>query len=170
MCAANNLPSKTSTTSTKPSTSTTKEPKWLTMKKQNKSSAGKTAKPIAPKSSESSAQKPQQETRNAKRARWAKKSKPVAKAPVNRGPVREYISVCCNVGATKPRAGAKEAAKDPETGKVKDKSKGLGHWRCTGCRKACKVKSQAPAPKSVVIASVPLFVPNQSVEVTVATT
>jgi len=167
MCAANNLPSKTSTTSTKPSTSTTKEPKWLTMKKQNKSSAGKTAKPIAPKSSASSAQKPQQETRNAKRARWAKKSKPVAKAPVNRGPVREYISVCCNVGATKPRAGAKEAAKDPETGKVKDKSKGLGHWRCTGCRKACKVTPRKPESKVMDIAKTALLI---ATEVPVAPT
>ena len=114
-------------------------PKWLKMKQQNKSSAGKqTAKPIAKQSS--SAQKPHDETRNAKRARWAKKAKPVAKPIVRRGPVKSYTSVCCSLPASKPRAGQKEMAKDPETGKTKEVAKGLGKWRCSGCRKVCKVR------------------------------
>ena len=114
-------------------------PKWLKMKQQNKSSAGKqTAKPTAKQSG--SAQKPHDETRNAKRARWAKKSKPVAKPSVRRGPVKSYTSVCCSLPASKPRAGQKEMAKDAETGKTKEVAKGLGKWRCSGCRKVCKVR------------------------------
>src|SRR5208337_3237529 len=134
MCAAPNstLPKKSSTTQdSKP------EPAWLKMKQQNRSSAEKNAKPIA--KSSSSAQKPSDQSRSAKRARWAKKSKPVAKPVVKRGPEREYVSACCSLPARKPAAGAKEVAKDAETGKMKDKSKGLGHWHCSGCGKGCKV-------------------------------
>ena len=138
MCAANltnkNTPSPSSQGTNKP------VPKWLKMKQQNKSSAGKTVKPTAPKSS-GSAQKPHQETRNEKRARWAKKAKPVAKPVLQRGPVHEYISACCTAPATKPPCGTKVASIDPETGKPakKDKTTGLGHFRCSQCRKACKV-------------------------------
>jgi len=134
----------TSTSSTKP------VPKWLKMKQQNKSSAGKqTAKPTVQKSS-GSAQKPHDETRNSKRARWAKKAKPVAKPVVVRGPVHEYISACCSAPSRKPRAGMKETVKDPESGKMKDKPKGLGHWRCTACGKVAKVTPCKPAPKEIV--------------------
>ena len=116
-------------------------PKWLKMKQQNKSSAGKqTAKPTVQKSSGNAQQKPSEPSRNAKRARWAKKSKPVAKPSVRRGPVKSYTSVCCSLPASKPRAGQKEMAKDAETGKTKEVAKGLGKWRCSGCRKVCKVR------------------------------
>ena len=125
-------------------------PKWLKMKQQNKSSAGKqTAKPTVQKSS-GSAQKPNEPSRNQKRARWAKKAKPVAKPIVRKGPEKEYISVCCSVPARKPRAGMKETVKDPETGKMKDKPKGLGHWRCTACGKVAKVTPRKPEPKGEV--------------------
>jgi ribosomal protein L37AE/L43A len=53
------------------------------------------------------------------------------------------------VPARKPRAGMKESVKDPETGKTKDKPKGLGHWRCTACGKVAKVTPQKPASKEV---------------------
>lgn len=150
MCAASNSTKtqKSIAVSSTPSTATKPVPKWLKMKQQNKSSAGKTVKPTAPKSS-GSAQKPHQETRNEKRARWAKKAKPVAKAPVvKRGPVKSYASVCCSLPASKPNCGTKVASVDPETGKPakKDKHTGLGHWRCSGCRKVCKV---TPGPATI---------------------
>jgi hypothetical protein len=47
----------------------------------------------------------------------------------------------------------KEAVKDPESGKMKDKVKGLGHWRCSGCRKVCKVTPRKPV---VVTAASPV--------------
>ena len=119
------------------------EPKWLTMKKQNKSSSGKTAKPLVKQSS--SAQKPNEPSRNQKRARWAKQSKPVAKPAVKRGPEKEYISACCSAPATKPPCGQKESVKDPDSGKMKDKPKGLGHFRCSQCRKVAKVTPRKPA-------------------------
>lgn len=143
MCAA---PNSQSASNQKTSTSSTKQvPNWLKMKQQNKSSAGKNAKPIVQKPS-GSAQKPQQ-TRNEKRARWAKKSKPIAKPIVRSGPVKEYISACCSASATKPPCGQKEATKDPESGKTKDKAKGLGHFRCSQCKKVCKVTPRKPAEK-----------------------
>ena len=93
-----------------------------------------------------SAQKPQQ-NREQKRKNWAKRSKPVAKPSVRVGPVKVYTSVCCSLPAQKPRAGAVDAVKDPETGKTKDKPKGLGHWHCSGCHKACKVTVGKPEAK-----------------------
>src|ERR1035441_1646821 len=172
MCAAPNSTTNLSTIATKP------VPKWLKMKQQNKSSAGKqTAKPTVQKSS-GSAQKPHDETRNSKRARWAKKAKPVAKPIVRKGPEREYISACCSVPARKPRAGMKEPVKDPESGKTKDKPKGLGHWRCTACGKVAKVTPRKPeskeAPKVNVVfeggAGLPQGLTQQLMEVPVATT
>jgi hypothetical protein len=61
--------------------------------------------------------------------------------------VFEYISACCSAPAQKPRCGMKVASIDPETGRPakKDKATGLGHFRCSQCRKGCKVKPQAPA-------------------------
>jgi len=43
-----------------------------------------------------------------------------------------------------------DAVKDPETGKTKDKPKGLGKWRCSACSKVCKVTVHKPAPKEIV--------------------
>ena len=151
MCAATNSQTQPSSTST---TSTSKtEPKWLKMKQQNKSSAGKTAKPIAKQSSSGSAQKPNNESRSVKRKRWAKKAVPKQKpvAP-RRENAYEYISACCSVVANKPRCGMKVASVDPETGRPakKEKSTGLGKFRCSQCRKVCKVKPQAPTAKTVV--------------------
>ena len=83
-------------------------------------------------------QKPQQ-SREQKRKNWAKRSKPVAKPVALALPAREYVSVCCNAPAHKPKAGQKEVAKDPESGKMKSGSKGLGHWRCGQCGKTCIV-------------------------------
>jgi len=85
-----------------------------------------------------SAQKPQQ-NREQKRKNWAKRSKPVAKPSVRVAPAKVYTSACCQAPATKPKAGQKEVAKDPESGKMKSGSKGLGHWRCGQCGKTCIV-------------------------------
>ena len=155
MCASQNVTSTTvtSTVSSNSQKNSSKPiPKWLKMKQQNKSSAGKqTAKPIAKPSLSSAQPKPSEGTREEKRKRWAKKSKPVAKpVAVKRGPAKEYISVCCSAPAQKPPCGTKTPTKDPDSGKMKDKASGLGHFRCSQCKKACKVRSQAPAPKEIV--------------------
>jgi hypothetical protein len=88
------------------------------------------------------------------KSRYAKKKsnqrKPVV---VKRAPLKSYISGCCNLPATKPATGQVEVVQDPETKKMKDKAKGLGHWRCTGCRKSCKV---TPKKAEVVEAVVEL--------------
>ena len=148
MCALINSPASPSASTSQASKPV---PKWLKMKQQNKSSAGKqTAEPTVQKSSGSAQQKPSDETRNSKRARWAKKSKPVAKPLVRKGPEKEYISTCCSVPARKPKAGMKEMVKDAESGKTKDKAKGLGKWRCSGCGKIAKVTPRKPEPKGEV--------------------
>ncbi len=91
------------------------------------------------------------QSRNAKRARWAKKSRPVAKPSIQRGPEFEYLCVCHNEAARKPRAGQKDVIKDPESGKMKDKPKGLGKWRCAVTNKIAKVSPRKPAPKVVKV-------------------
>lgn len=91
------------------------------------------------------------QSRNAKRARWAKKSRPVAKPRIQRGPEKEYICACHGEPARKPRAGQKDVIKDPESGKMKDKSKGLGHWRCNVTNKSTKVSPRKPAPKEAPV-------------------
>lgn len=147
MCAApnsNNSPTQKSTPSN--ASSSKPEPKWLTLKKKNLSSAGKKGKRIEQKSS-GSAQKPNQQSRNEKRARWAKKNRPVVKPVVKRGPVKEYLCDCHGEAARKPRAGTKVAVQDPETKKMKDKFLGLGKWRCATTGKRCKVTPQAPKAK-----------------------
>lgn len=147
MCAQPNSPNVTKQASTVP-TSTSQASKNQSMnrnQKRNKHSRGEKRNSTPQQSG--SAQKPNNESRNAKRARWAKRSKPVAKPSVKRGPEKEYISACCSVPARKPKAGAKEVAKDAETGKMKDKAKGLGHWRCGQCGKACKVTPRKPETK-----------------------
>ncbi len=67
------------------------------------------------------------------------------KAVVKQGPVNSYTSVCCNVPATKKacvRVGKKEAL-----------LQGLGSWRCSGCKKACRVSvSKATAHTPLVLA------------------
>jgi hypothetical protein len=65
-------------------------------------------------------------------------------APVAVGPSKQYLSVCCSAAATKPRCGTKVTVQDPETRKTKDKPLGLGHWRCSACKKVCKVTVHAP--------------------------
>jgi hypothetical protein len=62
----------------------------------------------------------------------------------------------------------KEAVKDAETGKVKDKPKGLGHWRCSLCGKVAKVRPQAPTAKVMDIAKMALLIATE-VPVAVAT-
>lgn len=58
----------------------------------------------------------------------------------------EYISKCCSLPARKPRTGAVSVGTDPEKGKPKKETKGLGHWRCSGCGKSTKVTPQKPKP------------------------
>lgn len=151
MCAAPNSHTQQSKQSSEKSmkTSSKPEPKWLKMKRLNKSSADKTEKPTGKTSS--SAQKANQQTRKKKRDRWAKKSKPVAKpAARRRGPVFEYVSSCCGIPCQKTPCGTKIPTVDPESGKAKEKVTGLGTWRCNGvggCKKTCKVTRKAPAAK-----------------------
>jgi hypothetical protein len=137
MCAA---PNSTQT----PSTST--KPVSINSNQQRNKHSHDGKRNFTPKQS-GSAQRPNDQSRSAKRARWAKRSKPVAKPVVRTGPVFEYISACCSLPASKPRCGAKTPTKDPETGRMKDQTKGLGHFRCSGCRKVCKVTPQKPQSK-----------------------
>ena len=145
MCAQ---PTSVSQTATKPSLTNTSQ-----TQQRNKHSHGE-KRNFTPKQS-NSAQRPNGQSRNEKRARWAKRSKPVAKPVIRTGPTFEYISACCSLPASKPRCGAKTPTKDPETGKMKDQVKGLGHFRCSGCRKVCKVTPQKPQGKTIVTAVPP---------------
>jgi len=117
------------------------QPTQSLTQRPNSNSHGKTRP-----STQDTSQRPKR-SREDKRKAWAKKAKPVAKTLPPVGPVREYLSVCCNSTARKPKAGQKEVAKDPESGKMKSASKGLGHWRCSACAKACKVTVHQPAEK-----------------------
>lgn len=105
---------------------------------------------LSPNKNVQSSNKDFQSTRKEKRRRWAKKSKPVAKAVAPKPNVKEYVCVCHGEAARKPKAGQKEVAKDPESGKLKDTTKGLGHWRCSVTNKGTKVTPRAPQPKVVV--------------------
>jgi hypothetical protein len=105
---------------------------------------------LSPNKNVQSSNKDFQSTRKEKRRRWAKKSKPVAKAIAPKLNVKEYVCVCHGEAARKPKAGQKEVAKDPESGKLKDTTKGLGHWRCSVTNKGTKVTPRAPQPKVVV--------------------
>jgi hypothetical protein len=44
-------------------------------------------------------------------------------------------------------AGQKETARDPESGKTKTQPKGLGKWRCSGCKKLTKVTVGKSVPR-----------------------
>jgi hypothetical protein len=52
-----------------------------------------------------------------------------------------YVSQCCNVPATKPPCAMERGQRvSREIGNVpKDREATLGKWRCTSCRKHCKV-------------------------------
>lgn len=58
------------------------------------------------------------------------------------------MCVCHGEVARKPKAGQKEVAKDPESGKMKDTTKGLGHWRCSVTNKGAKVTPRTPELKT----------------------
>lgn len=105
---------------------------WTGKKRPNRHSRGKNGKPTGKHSGTS------------KSGHQKNGGKPFRKPAARRGPAYEYVSSCCGVRALKPRCGAKVTVKDPETGKPKQESKGLGHWRCSGCRKYCSVKPQKP--------------------------
>ena len=141
MCAApNSSTQQPSASSTMPST---------TNQKRNKPLHG--GKNTFTNKQQGSSAKPNGPTRNEKRARWAKKSRPVAKPIVKRGPAKEYISLCCNLPAQKPVAGEKVSMKDAESGKMKTLPKGLGKLRCSGCHKISKVSVHKSEPKIVVV-------------------
>lgn len=75
------------------------------------------------------------------------------------GPVKVYISACCQAPARKPKCGTKVAMQDPETKRTKDKPLGLGKWRCTSCGLVTKVTPRKPsdvAPAAVAVPEVAL--------------
>lgn len=147
MCAASTHSTSTQSLTQETSVSqTSKFPVQNRNQRPNRNSQGGRGKFT---NNNTAAQKPSDSSRNAKRARWAKKSRPVAKPRVEVGPVFEYISGCCSALARKPRAGQKEVVKDPDSGKMKDKPKGLGKWRCTACGKVAKVTPRKPEPKAL---------------------
>ena len=91
------------------------------------------------------------QSRNEKRKRWAKKNGAKAKPQSVRSapPIFEYVSTCCSLLARKPRAGQKEMVKDAETGRTEIQTKGLGHWRCSGCGKSTTVSRRKPQSSEV---------------------
>jgi hypothetical protein len=91
--------------------------------------------------------------RNNGKSKFAQKSrvnanrKPIAVKP--RGPVFSYVSVCCNVPATKKPCVA-VSKKDALT-------QTLGKFRCTGCQKPAKVsRSKYVAPEAAIVTEVPV--------------
>lgn len=96
--------------------------------------------------------------KNSRNSKYGKKRNQKNNKPLValRGPVKEYVSSCCSALASKPRAGRKELAQDPESKKMKDVTKGLGHWRCTTCGKPTKVTPRVPLPKEVITVATPL--------------
>jgi hypothetical protein len=103
-----------------------------------------------PNTPQQSSRKPNTNKSRKNRARYdrKKRNKRAGKQGVAQrkpvGPVKQYLSACCSLPAIKPRCGQLEAVINPETKKSKEMPKGLGHWRCTGCRKATKVTPQVP--------------------------
>lgn len=133
------------TNSTNTSKNSKKNPSKPHFKQQSTASSFPSKKPTQVTSHSQKGGAGRKQTRDEKRKRWAKKHKVAAKPVVVRGPVKEYITACCSLPGRKPRAAQKEMAKDPESGKMKETVKGLGHWRCSGCGKLAKVTSCKPA-------------------------
>ena len=70
--------------------------------------------------------------------------------------VNIYISLCCNVEASKPPCVQPKAQPKPKKGKGKRGEQrrekapefaSLGSWTCTACRKPCKVSVIPRPPK-----------------------
>lgn len=90
-----------------------------------------------------------------KNTKYGKKHhKPAPKPVVKRGPINEYVSVCCSLPAEKPACGS-TLATQTEGKKVTKVVRGLGHFRCTGCRKGCKVTARKPQTKTEIITVTP---------------
>ena len=158
MCAAQN------TSTTKQEQSSTTGNQTSNPKKSKPSHGGKNA--YMSRQQGNSAQKPKNvQTRNEKRARWAKRNRPVPKPVIKRGPIHEYACTCHGEPATKPSAGMKEVVKDHDSGKMKDTTKGLGKWRCSVTRKVCKVTVRKPQPKVVATGEVVGLDPGRGSEV-----
>lgn len=93
----------------------------------------------------SSASRPKGRSKYAKKARSNFKKSPVAAKP--KGPVNTYTSVCCGVPATK-KACVAVSKKDALT-------QTLGKFRCSACKKRCKVTvSKYKAPEEYTAASI----------------
>jgi hypothetical protein len=86
---------------------------------------------------------------NSGNSKYAQKSRGKSKAPVAvkpKGPVNTYTSVCCSVPATKTPCIA-VTKKDALV-------QGLGKFRCSACKKRCKVtvsKFKAPEVVNVLV-------------------
>src|ERR1019366_1114936 len=92
--------------------------------------------------------KPNGKSRFAQKSRSKPHTKPVSKP---RGPVNAYTSVCCSLPASKPGCA--------KVDKKKALEQGLGSWRCSGCRKACKVtvsKFKAAEPVAPAFSDTPV--------------
>jgi hypothetical protein len=103
-------------------------------------------KPNTRPSSQGSQKRTSTQKRTNSNSKYAQKSrgkKFVKPAPKPRGPVNTYTSVCCSLPATKPAAASLIAGSKDRTG--------LGHFRCSGCKKSAKVTvSKFKAPEASV--------------------
>lgn len=105
-----------------------------------RSNSGKTSRPNT-----GSTSRPKGRSKYAKKARSNFKKAPVAAKP--KGPVNTYTSVCCGVPATK-KACVAVSKKDALT-------QTLGKFRCSACKKRCKVTvSKYKAPEEYTAASI----------------
>lgn len=83
-----------------------------------------------------STSRPKGKSKYAKKARGNARKAPVAAKP--RGPVNDYTSVCCSVPAIK-KACVAVSKKDALT-------QTLGKFRCSACKKRCKVTVSKAKP------------------------
>jgi hypothetical protein len=86
------------------------------------------------------------------------RGKPAVTPVVQRGPVKEYTSECCQASAKKPSTGKPIGSSEKQ--KVGTKADptavhGVGKWRCGSCGKRCKVTTQTPK----IVEEVPIAQP-----------
>lgn len=91
-----------------------------------------------------------------KRNRGKKNQSPAQQAPKKYlAPVKEYTSKCCNAPAKKPRTGTSTGVRSEGSGKKvttdPTQVRGLGGWRCEGCKKTCKVTARKPSQEETVV-------------------
>lgn len=85
---------------------------------------------------------------NRKFNKGPKGAKPAVRKSALGAPVNVYTSVCCDA------LGVKKACVADFTQKPDERKAALGSWRCSNCKKKCKVtRKLAKDPKEVAVVS-----------------